>query len=246
LSAWYEQSFGNDYLIVYKHRDLQGAYEEVKEMIQWLKLPNHAEILDLCCGMGRHSMALNEFGFDVTGLDLSNVLLEEARKLDQQKQVRWIQGDMRKIPVNETFDAVVNLFTSFGYFETDEENNQVLHEIDRVLKSSGKFIIDFLNADYVSKHLIPFSERETEGLKIVENRSIVDQTVRKRIVIKEENVSDRHYLEQVKLYRLSQFESMLKNTNLRIDHVYGDYKQMPYDEGTSPRLIIVGHKAGEQ
>ena len=98
--AWYQESFGNDYLIVYKHRDLQGAYHEVKKMIDWLGLKQGAEVLDLCCGMGRHSMALAEFGYDVTGVDLSEVLLNEAVKLDEGKQVTWLHGDMREVPLS--------------------------------------------------------------------------------------------------------------------------------------------------
>jgi SAM-dependent methyltransferase len=245
MSAWYEKSFGSDYLIVYKHRDMMGAYEEVKRMIDWLQLPDHAEVFDLCCGMGRHSVALNDFGYRVTGMDLSTVLLTEARKLDDQGKVKWIEGDMRKVPLNQTFDAVVNLFTSFGYFESDEENSQVLQEMSRLLKPNGKFIIDFLNPDYVISNLVPSSERFTDGVKIEESRSIEDQYVRKRIVIKEDLQQDRHYLEQVKLYRLPEFEVMLKQTNLRVDHVFGDYNQSPYVEASSPRLILVGHKEGE-
>lgn len=120
--VWYEESFGSDYLMVYKHRDVQGASEEVQKMSSLLQLKKYAEVLDLCCGMGRHSMALHELGYRVTGVDLSETLLNEARKLDIDSQVYWIQGDMRNLPVTNTYDAVLNLFTSFGYFEEDAEN----------------------------------------------------------------------------------------------------------------------------
>lgn len=246
MNEWYKQSFGSDYLIVYKHRDLQGAYEEVKQMINWLDLPQQAAVLDLCCGMGRHAVALTEFGYDVTGVDLSDVLLDEARKLADAAKVRWMQGDMRDVPLEETFDAVVNLFSSFGYFETDEENGKVMSEIDRLLKSGGQFIIDFMNAEYVRTHLVPYSERVTDGVRIEERRSIENGSVIKHIVLKEEELADRHYVERVRLYGLSDFEAMLKQTNLHIDQVYGDYSQATYDERQSPRLIIVGHKAGQQ
>jgi ubiquinone/menaquinone biosynthesis C-methylase UbiE len=181
----------------------------------------------------------------VTGMDLSRVLLDEAKKLDEHHKVQWIRGDMRDIPLERTFNAVVNLFTSFGYFESDEENKQVLHEMDRVLAPGGKFIIDFLNPDYVTAHLVPSSERTTENVRIQETRSIEDGFVRKRIVILEEGKPKRHYLEQVKLYRLPQFKEMLQDTKLRIDHLYGNYDKTSYDESTSPRLIIVGHKEGQ-
>lgn len=250
MNAWYEQSFGADYLIVYKHRNLEHAYKEVKRMTEWLSLPERAEILDLCCGMGRHAMALAELGYKVTGLDLSDALLSEARKLDKHHEIEWLQGDMRSIPLQKTFDAVVNLFTSFGYFSTDAENEQVLHEIDRVLKPGGQYIIDFLNASYVKKHLVPHSERQIDGITIEETRTIehelvqqsVRETVVKQIVMKEEGRADRHYEERVRLYELADFEAMLARTQLHIDHVYGDYDQSSHNSDSSPRLIIVGHK----
>lgn len=242
--AWYQESFGNDYLLVYKHRDMQGAYHEVKKMMNWLDLAQGAQILDLCCGMGRHSMALAEFGFKVTGVDLSSVLLKEAVAHDEDKQVTWIQGDMREVPLSGPFDAVVNLFTSFGYFDEDEQNEKVLHEMHRLLKKNGRFIIDFLNPDFVKANLVAQSEREEDGLIIREMRVIEDGCVRKRIVISQPDQPDRQYLEQVKLYELSTFKTMLKNAGLHIDQVYGDYEGQPYTQASSSRLIFVGHKEG--
>ncbi|CAM4264970.1 hypothetical protein PAAL109150_17865 [Paenibacillus alkaliterrae] len=92
--TWYEQSFGVDYLTVYKHRDAEQAKREVGHMIEWLQLPSQAKILDLCCGMGRHSISLADFGFDVTGVDLSEILLTKARESDAQSRINWLQGDM--------------------------------------------------------------------------------------------------------------------------------------------------------
>lgn len=243
MSAWYESSFGEDYLIVYKHRDIEGAYLEVKRMMDWLALPQGATVLDFCCGMGRHALALTEFGYEVTGVDLSNVLLKEARQLDDQQQVRWLQGDMRNVPLNESFDAVVNLFTSFGYFESDEENGRVIHEINRLLKPGGKFIIDFLNAAFVQERLVPESHRAEYGLDIYESRRIENGFVKKKIRIVEAGSKEREYDEQVKLYGLTKMENFIRETGLRIDKVYGSYDATPYEEHSSPRLIIVGHKA---
>jgi SAM-dependent methyltransferase len=245
VSAWYEESFGKDYLIVYQHRDMQGAYQEVRRMVEWLKLPKRSLILDLCCGMGRHSLALSDFGYRVTGMDLSEVLLDEAKKLDKDGKVRWIRGDMRRIPLETEFDAVVNLFTSFGYFEQDEENGKVLKEVERVLLPGGKFIIDFLNPEYVREHLVPRSERQTGSLIIEEQRYIEDDTVNKRIFIREQGRPERVYNERVKLYSLRQFEQFIADAGLVIDRVYGNYDQSLYDEKQSPRMIITGHKGSE-
>lgn len=243
MSNWFEQSFGNDYLLVYKHRDHSGAREEVKRMVDWLDLPVGSAVFDLCCGMGRHSIALADFGYQVTGLDLSEVLLAEAQKSDPTGRIRWLRGDMRQLPSDlGTFDAVLNLFTSFGYFEEDEDSVKVLQGIERSLRPGGRFIIDFLNAGFVANRLIPHSEREQEGLGIVEDRVIEEGFVRKRIKITGSEGTERNYLEQVKLYGLADFERMLSRTGLRIDAVYGNYAGERYREAESERLILVGHK----
>jgi ubiquinone/menaquinone biosynthesis C-methylase UbiE len=246
MSDWYTKSFGDDYLLVYKHRDLQGAHNEVKRMIEWLQLAEGAEVLDLCCGMGRHSMALTDFGYRVTGIDLSGVLLKEAVRLDVDKKVHWLQGDMRDVKLSGPYDAVVNLFTSFGYFEADEQNEKVLHEIHRLLKpsGSGQFIIDFLNPGYVEGHLVPFSKREEGNCTIQETRKLEDGFVRKTIVISEPDAPDRTYLEQVKLYPLETFQDMLDRAQLEVVHIYGDYDASPYDKAESKRMIFVGRRKG--
>lgn len=241
MCEWFERSFGQDYLLVYKHRDLQGAYEEVRKMIGWLRLAPGARVLDLCCGMGRHSQALADAGYEVTGVDLSETLLDEARKSDREGRIRWLSGDMRRLPLDSMqFDAVVNLFTSFGYFEEDGEHLQVLREMKRVLKPGGQFIIDYLNSSYVERHLVPFSEREEDGVTITEKRRIEDGYVKKTITISDKKGGKRQYLERVKLYRLPQFTDMLQQAELRAIHVYGSYDEMPYDEALSPRMIFVG------
>jgi len=242
--AWYEQSFGKDYLTVYRHRDETRAEEEVRRICGWLELPVGAEVLDLCCGMGRHSMALHALGYRVTGLDLSEALLAEARVRDARSQIEWVKGDMRRLPFARPFDAIVNLFTSFGYFDDDADNFQVVREIDRHLKPGGKWMIDFLNPDFVVSNLVPCSERVEGNLSIREERSLAEDRVVKRITIAEKNRDVRRYREQVRLYRLPDFENMVAATGLSIDRVYGDYHGRPYDPLSSPRMIMVGHRTG--
>ncbi|WP_284644809.1 class I SAM-dependent methyltransferase [Paenibacillus silviterrae] len=243
MSDWFTKSFGSDYMIVYKHRDLQGAYDEVRKMMEWLELPEGSEVLDLCCGMGRHSMALRDFGFRVTGVDLSGVLLEEAKRLDAGGEVRWLQGDMRAVPLDESFDAVVNLFTSFGYFDEDAQNEKVLGEIHRLLGPAGRFIIDYLNPDEVKRTLVPLSERTDADLAIKEMRRIEDGFVRKTIEIKDQETGElRTYEEQVKLYDSKAFLAMLERAGLQVEQLYGGYDASSYDAATSKRMIFVGRK----
>lgn len=243
MTEWYERSFGRDYLLVYRHRDFQGATQEVHRMMEWLRLPASASILDLCCGMGRHAQALAEAGYRVTGVDLSEVLLEEAMAHDTLGQVKFLRGDMRELPVDGPFDAVVNLFTSFGYFTDNEDNARVFQEIHRVLKPQGRFIVDFLNPSYVRQHLVPHSERVDGGTRIEERRRIENGFVKKAITLTDASGGEqREYEERVRLYELADFRNMMDEAGLVIDQVHGSYDGAAYDEEQSKRLIMVGHR----
>jgi ubiquinone/menaquinone biosynthesis C-methylase UbiE len=240
--AWYEKSFGEDYMIVYKHRDMQGAAREVSGMLGKLALQQGAEVLDLCCGMGRHALTIAEHGFSVSGLDLSDVLLDQARAYDKAQTVRWINGDMRKLPfADRSFDAVVNFFTSFGYFSDDAENKRVLLEIERVLRDDGSFLIDFLNPHYIARHLVPSSERSEGAMTIREFRAIESGFVKKTILIADRK-GERRYEECVRLYELADFQRLLFDTSLTIEAIYGDSTGVPYEPQSSKRMILVGKK----
>lgn len=240
VGEWFEKSFGRDYLLVYKHRDFAGALREVEAMAGWLALDKGARVLDLCCGVGRHSLALSQLGCRVTGVDLSPVLLGEARRSDTGGEVEWVQGDMRCIPLSEPFDAIVNLFTSFGYFEQLEDNGRVLGEMQRLLRPGGQWLIDFLNPVYVRANLVPHSMRADGGMRIDERRTIDGAFVRKRITITDEAGGRRAYDEQVRLLELSEFERMFRAAGLQLERVYGDYDGSAYDESASRRLIMLG------
>lgn len=246
LHKWYEESFGKDYLLIYRHRDRRQAEKEVFRMMEWLKLPTQGKILDLCCGMGRHAMSLARAGYRVTGVDLSSELLQEARASDPNELVNWVECDMRALPENkmfkERFDAVVNLFTSFGYFEEDSEQLTVLRQIHKALKPGGRFIIDYMNAEYTTDHLVPFSERVEEGNLISETRRILSGFVMKEIVVQGTNHLTRRYSERVKLYGPEKLEDMLKKVGLTLDIIYGSYDGQHYDKRHSPRMIMVGHR----
>lgn len=245
MKAWYEQSFGTDYMLVYKHRNWENANKEVQCMIDWLELPHGAEVLDIGCGMGRHALALSSLGYTVTGIDLSDTLLEEARRHDGTGSVEWVQGDMRELPFEAgRFDATVNLFTSFGYFSIEEDNVNVLRNIRKVLRKGGSFLIDFLNPVYVERHLVPRSERrDTDtGLLIEEVRSIQDGWVQKEITVSDPDKKDepRQYLERVRLLPLEWFERYLAECGLVLEQLYGNVDGSKYESAASPRMIMAG------
>lgn len=243
---WYERSFGEDYLLVYKHRNQLEADRFVQNVIGWLKLAQGSRILDLCCGAGRHALALADAGYRVTGVDLSPVLLRKAKESDSDGCVRWVRADMLALPEDgtftECFDAVVNLFTSFGYFETETEHLNVLKQIRRALKPGGRFVMDVLNAGYTQDHLVPFSRREENGVMISESRSIQNGFVIKEIVIEERGSRPRSYTERVKLYSPEAIKSMMEGAGLRVNAMRGSYDGDAYDQLSSPRMIMTGYR----
>jgi SAM-dependent methyltransferase len=241
MSEWFKESFGEDYLLVYRHRTLADAEGEVDSIAGWLHLSPEDHILDLCCGTGRHSIALARRGYRVTGLDLSETLLSYAAALAKGLPVRFVHGDMRFLPFSDgVFDVVLNLFTSFGYFVEDRDNERVLAEIHRVLKPGGRFLIDFLNRPAVIRGLVPLSEREENGVKIREERWLEGDVVCKRILVSD-NRGSRQYEERVKMYAREQMERMMQRVGLSVEQVWGDFEGNPHTEH-SQRMIIAGRR----
>jgi SAM-dependent methyltransferase len=239
---WYRDWFGQEYLALYPHRDEEEARAGVDLVLRVSGRPA-GPVLDLACGAGRHMVVMRQVGLDPVGLDLSDSLLGEARKLEPR--LRLVRGDMRHLPFADgSFDLVANFFTSFGYFEQPEEDRLVLGEIRRVLQAGGHFALDFLNAQRVRDSLIPRDERVLGERRVVQERRLLDGGT---VVAKEIRIYDpgattptSTYYERVRLYSAEELVVMLREAGLGVTHAFGDY------EGTSPgphrpRHILLGH-----
>src|SRR5687768_13945737 len=174
---WYRDWFrDSNYLTVYQHRDTQEA-EQMLTLIEKITGDRKdLRILDLGCGSGRHSLSLAKRGYkNITGIDLSPTLLEVAKQTAQEEglNIRFEQCDMRQIPADWQFDLVINLFTSFGYFETDEENAEVIQGMSKSLVPGGWLVMDFFNSDWLRHNLISHDERiMPDGRRLEQTRWI--------------------------------------------------------------------------
>lgn len=231
---WFEEWFGDDYLRIYQHRDESEAERAIELIAAQVRGREIQAVLDLACGAGRHSKALCERWWTV-GLDLSAALLRVARREDPDAP--YVRADMRELPfATESFDLVVNLFTSFGYFEDDREHARVLACVRTAMRPRGTLVIDFLNAGQVRRNLVPYDERVENGITIEQTRIISpdDRFVEKTIRLRERG---REYVERVRLLSSGDLERMLEAAGFDVVHCFGDYTGARWSEN-SPRTIL--------
>lgn len=242
---WFEEWFESPlYEKLYADRDEKEAARLITLLEELLPLKESASILDLGCGRGRHAIQLCQKGYEVTGIDLSKRAIKKARAKARSlhlDSVRFEVRDMRD-PLPQTFDAVFNLFTTFGYFETDAENASIFDGVTQMLKPNGRYVFDFLNAIKVRKAVQPSDEGRFQGIDYKIRRYIKDNAVHKKIVFTGEGIEgSKEYTERVKLYELPWLREQMSKRGLVIDHVMGDYQGHEFDPENSDRLLIISH-----
>ncbi|MCA9742149.1 MAG: class I SAM-dependent methyltransferase [Deferribacteres bacterium] len=243
---WYVRTFSDDYLFLYAHRSEEEAEAHVQAAVEHVPFRAGQHVLDIACGAGRHLLAFSKRGACVTGIDLSKVLLENARLRFAQRKFKaeFVQKDMRRIPFVAQFDGVTMWFTSFGYFEKSAEDRFVLAGLSRALKSHGWWWIDLPNPNYIKDTLVPFSKRKIDGphgLALVhERRKMVGNRVVKTISV-EDDLGKRTYIEKVRLYTPERFAAMIFDAGLSADGILGDYSGASFKR-QSPRQIWFGRK----
>jgi len=231
---WFEKWFDELYLKLYSHRDDSDAKKQINLIINTISPSKSDRILDLGCGEGRHCKIFQENGYSVEGIDLSKTLIASGHKKWPHLNIKI--GDMRKI--EGTFDIILSLFTSFGYFDTDEENQAVVHSISNSLTKNGIFWLDFLNPDYLKKNLIPSSSKTLDnGIEVKEKRKIENGFVIKNIIFD----SGEQYTEKVKLLEKKTLEKMFLIASIAPIAIFGDYNGTEWNK-TSKRTIIYGKK----
>ncbi|HEY0159655.1 MAG TPA: class I SAM-dependent methyltransferase [Thermoanaerobaculia bacterium] len=234
--TWYQEWFGEEYLELYSHRDEHEARQQVAFFSEQCGLID-GPVLDLACGMGRHIQELESLGYRAVGCDLSYVLLRTG--ITDYGAMAVARADMRSLPYCDgAFSGLVNFFTSFGYFATEDENLQVVREMSRVLAADAPFLFDYLNVHRALEKLVQRETRDTPlgPVKLERWFDSSDRSFNKRITI-----GEKRYLERVRGYDLDEISAMFASCNLAIRSAFGDFDGTSFDKA-SPRLILVGSR----
>lgn len=234
---WYASWFNTPYYhILYKDRDHREAALFMNQLTSFLNLKPKDTILDLACGKGRHAKYLYKQGFDVTGVDLSEESIQYAKQYEKPG-LHFEVHDMC-LPYPKKFDAVFNLFTSFGYFKNEIDNLRTIKAIKTELKPEGCGVIDFLNVELAIKKMVP-SEKKKMGNILFH----IEKYVEAGYIIKNIRFNDKgkdyFYTERVKALTLEDFKNYFKEANVELKEVFGNYKLDDFDKNTSERLILI-------
>lgn len=234
---WFKDWFDSKYYhILYNHRNDDEAKLFITNLTHYLQPTQHAKMLDLACGKGRHSIFLNSIGFDVTGVDLSGNSIDYAKQFETNS-LHFFEHDMRNVLASNYFDYVFSFFTSMGYFSNPNDDRKQFHAMSTALKSGGSLIIDFLNTEKSKTQLISNRTIEKEGIQFNIKSNFENGFFNK---LTEFTDNDKAYTshEKVRGFLLPDFEQLLQNEGLKIVNIFGDYNLNKFDILNSDRLII--------
>ena len=239
MDTWFATWFDSPYYhLLYQHRDDSEAQFFMDNLVQHLRPDKDAKILDLACGKGRHSIYLANKGFDVIGVDLSPESIEHARQF-QHERLHFDTHDMREPLAVGPFDYIFNLFTSFGYFQTEEEHLQTLQQMKNGLKTADSLlVIDFFNAYKVIQDLVLAEEKKVSNLNFRINRRVENGYILKDIRFEEKGQAF-HFQESVRAFTLENFEEMFSKVGLQVQAFFGGYDLSTYNKNNSSRLILI-------
>lgn len=240
-AEWYVNWFDSPYYhLLYNNRDFNEADLFMRQLCAHLGLDKKTKIWDLACGKGRHAIALNQMGFDVTGTDLSKNSIEAATVFSNNTLHFEVQ-DMREHFRTDYFDAVFNLFTSIGYFQNYADNARVFLSVSQALQAGGFFAVDFFNADKVCRNMKETACERRDELVFEISKKIEDNHIIKRIQF-EDNGHSYYFEESVTLLRQHDFEQFGRAAGLILHETFGNYHLEPFDAHNSDRLILIFKK----
>tara|TARA_R110002012_G_scaffold318923_2_gene538162 strand:+ start:139 stop:870 length:732 start_codon:yes stop_codon:yes gene_type:complete len=236
-ATWYTSWFDSPYYhILYKDRDYDEAQDFMTNLTEYLNMPEHGTIMDLACGKGRHSIFLNTLGYNVLGVDLSPNSIDYAKQFENDS-LKFEVHNMCE-PYDGEFDAVFNLFTSFGYFDDEADNLNTIKAIHKNLNEYGFGVIDFMNTEFVIEHLVPEEVKTVEGIDFNLKRRVENGFIMKDINFTV-NGETYNFQERVRAFSLADFESLFEQAGVYLLDIFGDYKLNKFRSETSERLIMI-------
>lgn len=231
---WFDSPY---YHLLYKNHDDTEAEKFVLALVQKLNLNLNSKILDVACGKGRHSKMFHQLGYDVTGIDLSNNSINFAKQFEDEK-LHFAQWDMRQTFRENYFDVAVNLFSSFGYLPTEEDNLTALKAITSNLRNNGTLVLDYMNSEWVVKHLNAREIIQLGAIQFHIQRKVSAGFVIKEIQFLDETNSNNEFQEKLRIIPLQKFEELCNLSGLEIKNIWGNYDLEPFNSRTSPRIIL--------
>lgn len=242
--SWYETWFNTPYYhALYQHRDQAEAERMLDGLLPRLGLGPAAKIIDLGCGRGRHARYLSTFGFDVTGVDISQANIQHARQFETDT-LHFAVHDMHQPYQEASFDAALNLFTSFGYDECDDDNYAIIKSAAQCLKPGGIFVLDYLNTERYRDEV----KTDPYHLEIAGVHYRIYSSITPDFIMKNIEVTDQgkvlYFYERIRNYSYKNFERFFSNASLSIQMSFGTYSFLPFDASTAERMIIVAKKTG--
>jgi len=246
MKAWHEDdAFWRKWApFMFPERRWEQAQEEVANIISLLKIGPRASVLDLCCGPGRHSLQLARTGFSVTGVDRTKTYLQKAHKQAEKEglNIEFICGDMRDFCRPNAFDAVINLFTSFGYFEDIGDDKKVIRNVYRSLRNGGVFLIDTMGKEILARIFRERDWYEANDIVVLQERKVCRDWswIEERWIMIKGGKIEEHRLSH-RLYSAVELAALLKDCGFTTIETYGDLTGAPYDH-TARRLVTVAHK----
>jgi SAM-dependent methyltransferase len=242
--GWFTDWFNSSYYhALYQHRDDTEALQFIHNLLAYLKPLSNATMLDIACGKGRHSKALHDAGFDVVGIDLSPASISAAASM-QTNGLSFACHDMRETFRQNYFDYAFNFFTSFGYFNSDDEHQQAINAMSNNLKEGGTLVIDYLNVGVVDTALDETTETQMDAIifqiKKWQDHLFLYKEIKVIDAVNHQELGE--FEEKVRKYSLQDFIGFMQNAGLNIVTTFGNYQLEAYAPERSDRLIIVAQK----
>jgi len=238
---WYAEWFGSRYYkLLYCGRDQKEADRFIGNLVNHIGLGRGANVLDLACGTGRHSRTLHSLGLNVIGIDQSEEAINEA-SVSAANGLDFFVHDMRGLYWADHFDLIVNLFTSFGYFHSTDDDLRVLHGVHDSLLVGGHFILDFMNVGLTIARLVPNETIERESVTFNISRRIKNGMILKQIEVVDGETT-MHFTEEVDVLTPEQLLGYHDEVGLQVKHIFGDYDLSPFEPAVSPRFIVLSER----